>query len=98
MFKIIFITALLLSISVQADAVHNRVTPYGDYCRQCTTYGTCKSMLPLKESIEAIVQYYKDKGCQIGRIWHKGRFIEVEIYQNNRLVDKVLFDRMTQQN
>ena len=95
MFKKIFITVLLLLIGVTANAVSNRVTPYGDYCREFTIYGTCKAMLPLKESIAAIENYYRDKGCTVGRVWHKGRFIEAEIYHNNRLVDKVLFDRKT---
>jgi hypothetical protein len=95
MLKKIFITALLLLIGVTANAGNNRVTPYGDYCRECATYGTCKSILPLKEAVAAIVQYYRDKGCTVGRVRHKGRFIEAEIYHGNRLVDKVLFDRKT---
>jgi len=95
MFKKIFIAALLLSIGVPANAEHYRVTPYGDYCKECATYGTCKTILPLRDAVEAIVQYYRDKGCTVGRVWHKGRFIEADIYQGNRLVDKVLFDRKT---
>ena len=95
MFKKIFITALFLLIGVAGQCANNRVTPYGDYCRECTTYGTCKSILPLKEAVAAIEQYYRDKGCKVGRVRHKGRFIEAEIYQDNRLVDKVLFDRKT---
>ena len=95
MFKKIFITALLLLICVPAIAGNDRVTPYGDYCRQCSTYGTCKSILPLKDAVAAIGQYYMDKGFKVGRMWHKGRFIEAEIYQDSRLVDKVLFDRKT---
>ncbi len=95
MFKKIFITTLFLLIWVPADAGNNRVTPYGDYCRECTTYGTCKSIIPIKEAVAAIGQYYRDKGCTVGRVRHKGRFIEAEIYRDNRLVDKVLFDRKT---
>jgi len=95
MFKKIFITALLLLIGGTANAGNNRVTPYGDYCKECTTYGTCKSILPLKEAVAALVQYYRDKGCEVSIVRHKGRFIEAEIYRDNRLVDKVLFDRKT---
>jgi hypothetical protein len=36
-----------------------------------------------------------DRGYQVGHVRHKGRFIEAEIYDRNRLVDKVLFDRKT---
>ena len=93
MFKKIFITALLLLIAGTANAGNNRVTPYGDYCKECTTYGTCKSIIPIKKAVTAIGLYYRDKGCQVGRVRHKGRFIEAEIYRDNRLVDKVLFDR-----
>jgi len=95
MFKKIFITALFLLIWVPADAGNNRVTPYGDYCKECTTYGTCKSIIPIKEAVAAIGQYYRDKGYTVGRVRHKGRFIEAEIYRDNRLADKVLFDRKT---
>jgi len=95
MFKKMFIAALLLVVGVTVNAENYRATPYGDYCKECTTYGTCKTILPLREAVAAIAQYYRDKGCKIGRVWHRGRFIEAEIYQDNRLVDKVLFDRKT---
>ena len=95
MFKKLLITALLLLIGATVNAGNNRVTPYGDYCKECSTYGTCRSILPLKEAIAAIEKYYEDKGCTVGRMRHKGRFIEAEIYRGNRLVDKVLFDRKT---
>ena len=90
-----FIAALFLSISVSANAGEDMVTPYGDYCRKCTTYGTCKAPLPPIEAIAAIEQYYMDKGYKVGYVRHKGRFIEAEIYYKNKLVDKVLFDRKT---
>jgi hypothetical protein len=89
------ITALFLAISVSAHAGQDMVTPYGDYCSRCTTYGTCKATLPPAEAIAAIEQYYMDRGYQVGHVRHKGRFIEAEIYDRNRLVDKVLFDRKT---
>lgn len=95
MFKKILITALFLLVWVPANAGNDRVTPYGDYCRECATYGTCKTILPLNDAVTAIMQYYNDKGCRVGRMWHKGRFIEAEIYRGDRLVDKVLFDRKT---
>lgn len=95
MFKSIFITALLLSSGFPAHAWEDTVTPYGDYCKECTNYGTCKNPLPPKEAIVAIETYYRHKGYAVGKVQHKGRFIEAEIYEGNRLVDKVLFDRKT---
>jgi hypothetical protein len=90
-----FMTALFLSISISAFAGDNAVTPYGDSCKGCTTYGTCKDPVSPKEAMVAIGAYYRDKGYTVGTIEHRGRFIEAEIYEGNRLVDKVLFDRKT---
>jgi hypothetical protein len=95
MLKNTFIAALVLSISVSAYAGEGMVTPYGDYCSKCTTYGTCKAPLPPIEAIAAIEQYYMDRGYKVGYVRHKGRFIEAEIYDKKKLVDKVLFDRRT---
>ena len=95
MLKNTFIAALFLSISASAHAGGVIVTPYGDYCSKCTTYGTCKAPLPPIEAIAALEQYYMDKGYKVGYVRHKGRFIEAEIYDNHKLVDKVLFDRKT---
>ena len=95
MIKGILIATLLLIISSTGYAGSNRVTPYGDYCKECTSYGTCRNVLPLNQAIAAIERYYKDKGYTMGKVWHKGRFIKAEIYKNNKLVDKVLFDRKT---
>ncbi len=95
MFKTILITTLFLSISLSAYAGEDAVTPYGDYCKACATYGTCKEPLPPKEAIAAIANYYRDKGYAVGKVQHKGRFIEAEIYEGNRLIDKVIFDRKT---
>lgn len=95
MLKNTFIAALFLSVSVSANAGEEMVTPYGDYSSKCTTYGTCKAPLPPIEAIAAIEQYYMDKGYKVVHIRHRGRFIEAEIYDKNKLVDKVLFDRKT---
>ena len=94
-FKKAFATSLFLLITISSYGGENAVTPYGDYCKECTTYGTCKAPLPPKEAIYAIETYYREKGFSVGKVHHKGRFIEAEIYQDNRLVDKVLFDRKT---
>ena len=97
MLKKAFITALLLFIGLSADAYAGQeaVTPYGDYCKECTAYGACKHPLPPHAALAAMVGYYRERGYTVGRVIHKGRFIEAEIYQNNRLGDKVLFDRKT---
>jgi hypothetical protein len=95
MLKKAFITVLFLSMGLSAFAGDGMVTPYGDYCKKCTTYGTCKDPLPPGEAIAALEQYYREKGLTVGKVQHRGRFIKAEIYEGNRLVDKVLFDRKT---
>lgn len=71
------------------------ITPYGDYCNECTSYGVCREVIPVKDSINAISRYYRKKGYSVGNIYHKGRFIEADVYKNGKQVDKVLFDRKT---
>ncbi len=71
------------------------ITPYGDYCNECTAYGAGKKVLPANEAVRALERYYGDKGCQLGAVSYRGRFVVVDIYKNGRNVDKVLFDRKT---
>jgi hypothetical protein len=78
-----------------AGAFDRIITPYGDYCKECTSYGVCRDVMPVKESVNAISKYYRDKGYEVGNVYHKGRFIEADIYKNGKQVDKVLFDRKT---
>jgi hypothetical protein len=86
---------LILSIPYFAHAEENNVTPYGDYCRDCTIYGTCKEVIPPGVAVIALDRYYRERGYRVGTIYHKGRFIEAEIFKHNRRVDVVLFDRKT---
>jgi hypothetical protein len=92
---IFFALFLLLTIQTAVSAEDNSVTPYGDYCKDCTIYGTCKEVITPRDAVIALDRYYRLKGYRVGTIYHKGRFIEAEIYKNNRQVDKVLFDRKT---
>jgi hypothetical protein len=96
MVRIFFIVIMLFfSMPVFVRAEENNVTPYGDYCRDCTIYGTCKEIISRRVAVIALDRYYQEKGYRVGTIYHKGRFIEAEILKNNRQVDKVLFDRKT---
>lgn len=98
MFKILVLLAMLASfflVTRSAGAFDKIITPYGDYCKECTSYGVCRDVMPVKESVNAISRYYRKKGYTVGNVYHKGRFIEADIYKNGRQVDKVLFDRKT---
>jgi hypothetical protein len=89
---------LVMSVPVYAgdnDMENNNVTPYGDYCRECTLYGICKEVIAPEDAVMVLDRYYRHKGYRLGTIYHRGRFIEAEIYKNKRQVDKVVFDRKT---
>ncbi|MDA8433306.1 MAG: hypothetical protein M0Z60_10150 [Nitrospiraceae bacterium] len=96
MMKAIFVALfLLLTLAPRVFAGDESVTPYGDYCKDCTIYGTCKEIITPREAVIALERYYRLKGYRVGTIYHKGRFIEADIFKDNRRVDKVLFDRKT---
>ena len=71
------------------------VTPYGAYCKDCAVYGSCREAIPPGEAIQSLRKYYEERGYRLGNVAHKGRFIEAEVLQNSRQVDRVLFDRKT---
>lgn len=93
--NVFLFACLLLSSPSFAAAGSDPVTPYGGYCKDCTVYGSCKEAIPPKEAIESLRKYYEERGYRLGNLAHKGRFIEVEVFQNSRQVDKVIFDRKT---
>lgn len=86
---------LVLMTSGVGLAFHEHVTPYGDYCREYSNYGTCKESIPPQEAMRAIDRYYREKGYWISTFTHRGRFIEADVFKNDRQVDKVIFDRKT---
>ncbi len=86
----ILLTAVSLSFSGEKP-----VTPYGAYCKDCAVYGACKESIPPREAIQSLRKYYEERGYRLGNVAHKGRFIEAEVLQNSKQVDKVLFDRKT---
>ena len=91
MLNTILITTVYLTVGLSAHGTGNAVTPYGDYCGYCATYGTCKSTLPLQEAIAAIETYYREKGYRLGRIRHRKGSSRSRFTGTDSLVDKVLF-------
>ena len=69
---ILIISLLLLGPSSAAYSEHSRrnVTPYGDFCPQCTKYGTCKDSMSHDEARKAMFDYYHKKGLAV-EIEHK---------------------------
>lgn len=90
---LLFFLIVLPMISVHAE--EDRITPYGDYCKECGFYGTCEKIMSPDDAAQALIRYYKEKGYSVGMIYHKGRFLRADIYKGNEQVDKVLFDRKT---
>lgn len=98
-FILIMFLALILffsgSINVMAFHVQEKVTPYGDYCSRMSHYGMHKSIIDIKHAEEALKHYYGEKGLKIKIISREGRFIKVEVSNENDVVDTIVFDRRT---
>lgn len=71
------------------------VTPYGDFCRRCTEYGTCDSLMSDEGANKAIFEYYHAKGLNVMIENSRGRFIKAKIINKNDVVDVIIFDRRT---
>ena len=87
--------SFLLAAASFSSAGEGPVTPYGAYCKDCAVYGSCKESIPPREALQSLRKYYEERGYRLGAVAHKGRFIEAEVLQNSKQVDKVLFDRKT---
>ncbi|MFN3479081.1 MAG: hypothetical protein ACK415_01740 [Thermodesulfovibrionales bacterium] len=94
-FKLLsLLTLLFVFFSFSIFAQEHR-TPYGDYQEWCGAYGVCKNDMSAEDAETAITRYFSSKGLRVGRIQHRGRFVEAEIYRNGRLTDRIIFDRKT---
>lgn len=71
------------------------VTPYGDSCARCGSYGICKSMINPGDAEKAIKHYYNKKGLNVKIENIKGRFIKAMVKDKGRVVDVIIFDRRT---
>jgi hypothetical protein len=93
--RYVLLTIVFLAIAASVYAASDDVKPYGEYSEWCCVYGICKENLGLREAEHVIEKYFTSKGLTVVNMRYKGRFIEVEIYKNNKLFDKILFDRKT---
>lgn len=95
----LILTLLTISVGLLSPtfvrAGDGPVTPYGGYCKDCAIYGSCRESIPPREAMQSLRKYYKERGYRLGIVVHKGRFIEAEVFQGGRQVDKVIFDRKT---
>ncbi len=94
---LMIMTGLLLAplSNTYADHSKENVTPYGDFCRKCTKYGTCKALMSHDEAKQAMIDYYHEKGFGVEVVSKKGRFIKAKIKDHKKVVDVISFDRKT---
>jgi hypothetical protein len=93
----IIISALLLTPLAEALAWrHGRsVTPYGDFCPRCSSYGKCKYTMSHDDAKKAMLDYYNKKGLAVEIEQKRGRFIRAKIKDEDKVVDVIIFDRRT---
>ena len=77
-------------------AAQEGTAQYGDYVQWwCTVYGTRTKDIGPGEAEQFIENFFASKGLRATHIRHKGRFMEAEIYKNDKRLDVILFDRRT---
>jgi hypothetical protein len=93
---------VILSLGTAALADDDRprrgravVTPYGDFCSRCSLYGTGRRPVKMHEAVDAAGEYFRSKGLTVGDTRGHGRFIIMDIYRDDEMVDRVVFDRRT---
>jgi hypothetical protein len=91
--------ALLLASGAYAEEARpvSGVTPYGDFCWQCSTYGTkyrgSGRQVRHTEAVSAIKAYFNARGYAVGGVYGRGRFLRVDILRDGEIVDRIIFDR-----
>jgi len=98
--KTIITLIITLSLSLQLTPAlawpgGKPVTPYGDFCRSCGQYGTCRNMMSNDEAKKAMADYYHRKGLDVEIMSIDGRFIKAKVKDRKGVVDVIIFDRKT---
>ena len=96
LFLVLILSFLLLSFS-DAAAEHgkNSTTPYGDYCKKYSHYGSNKVMHDHVHAEKALTHYYGKKGLVVKLLSRKNRFIKANVIKNKEIVDTIIFDLRT---
>jgi hypothetical protein len=92
--KMLYLVSLMVFLAIAASGYAAERTPYGDN-PEGGAYGICNDKLTPEEAEMAIAKYFAARGYRAVHMRHKGRFVEADIYRDNRLYDKILFDRKT---
>lgn len=89
------LSAVFLMAALLMHTTSEGVTTYDDYPQWSNAYGIYNEDISPQEAENIIERYFASKGLTVTNMRHKGRFIEAEIYKNNKPFDKILFDRKT---
>ena len=104
--KAFLIAAIILSLATSVYAIdrdaprrggppQRGVTPYGDFCPNCSVYGVRYKQVGQKKAVSAMKSYFQKKGYSIRNVRGVGRFLKVDVYKRGMLVDRIIFDRKT---
>ncbi len=86
---------MLAAPPVHAQQAQKPVTPYGDFCSLCSTYGICDKQTSPEKAEKAIRDYYGKKGLDVEIEETNGRFIKAKVMDGGKVVDTILFDSST---
>jgi hypothetical protein len=92
---VLFVLLVLPLSDVSAEHRGKPVTPYGDFCKRCGNYGTCKKPMKPHDAEKAMKDYYKKKGLKVEMERSKGRFLKAKVKDKGKTVDTIIFDRRT---
>lgn len=87
--------ALANSVHMKGPHVRRAVTPYGDFCPRCNSYGVGRRAVTKQAAFHALSGYFSERGFEIRNVRGRGRFLKADIYKDGALVDRILFDRRT---
>jgi hypothetical protein len=94
-----FLTLALTGVPYAGEptpaSVKRVITPYGDFCTKCSIYGIGRRPVKVREAVSAAEAYFKKKGLTVGKVRGRRRFIVMDVYRGDVLVDRVVFDRRT---
>ncbi len=101
--RLVLVTLLLVigpasfpGSDVQAEGPYKSETvPYGDNCPLCGEYGYCSKQPTQEEAANALRLYFGKRGLRVIVVRQKDRFLDVEVYRDGNLVDRVLLDLRT---
>jgi hypothetical protein len=96
-FAMVLLLGPLSGLEAQPPMKHRGkvVTPYGDFCSKCSKYGRVRGQVKMREAMAAVEAYFNRKGLTVKHIRGTKRFLVIDIYSGDEIVDTILFDRRT---